>query len=72
MSITIDKLKEIKSELNRFEKTIDEAIEAAKNENGWEGYDGKVYGKHQISGTRISGAVKRRAIDLKYYLTKNL
>ena len=72
MSITIEKLKEIKSELKRFEKTIDDAIEVAKNEKGWEGYDGKVYGKNCISGTRLSGAVKRQAIDLKYYLTKTL
>jgi len=70
--ITINKLKEIKSELKRFEKTIDEAIEAAKNKKGWESYDGKIYGKNSISGTRVSGAVKRRAIDLKYYLTKTL
>ena len=62
-------LQEIKSEVKRFSNAIDEAIELAKNTPGW---GDKEYGKHDISGTRMSGAVKRKALDLKYYLTKKL
>lgn len=69
----LDDLLEVKSELKRFSDTIDEAILLAKNTTGYiSSYDGKVIGKHDISGTRMSGAVKRRALDLRYYLTKKL
>lgn len=68
----LDKLLEIKSELKRFSDTLDEAILLAKQTEGYAGYQGTIYGKHDISGTRMSGAIKRRALDLKYYLTKNL
>jgi len=67
--MNLQDLQEIKSELKRFSDTIDEAIILAKNTPGW---GDKEYGKHDISGTRMSGAVKRRAQDLKYYLTKKL
>lgn len=66
-------LQQIKSELKRFSDTIDEAITLAEQTQGWpSSINGTVYGKHDISGTRMSGAVKRRALDLKYYLTKKL
>jgi hypothetical protein len=67
--MNLQDLQEIKSELKRFSDTIDEAIILAKNTPGW---GDKEYGKHDISGTRMSGAVKRRVQDLKYYLTKKL
>jgi hypothetical protein len=65
----LDDLLQIKSELKRFSDTLDEAITLAKSIPG---YGDKNYGKHNISGTRMSGAVKRRALDLRYYLTKKL
>lgn len=68
----LEQLQEIKSELKRFQDRVDEAIKLAKDTPGWTGYQGDVYGKNDISGTRMSGAVKRGAQDLKYYLTKKL
>lgn len=69
----LEDLQEIKSELKRFSDIIDEAIELAKLQKGYTiGSDSFIYGKHDISGTRMSGAVKRKALDLKYYLTKKL
>ena len=69
----IDQLLEIKFELKRFSDTVDEAIKLAKDTKGFQvGNDGLTYGKHDISGTRMSGTVKRRALDLRYYLTKKL
>lgn len=71
--MTLEELQQIKFETKRFSDTIDEAITLAKNTPGWtSSRDGTVYGKHDISGTRMAGAVKRRALDLKYYLTKKL
>ena len=71
--MNLQDLQEIKSELKRFNDTIDEAMTLAKNITGYvSSYDGKLHGKHDISGTRMSEAVKRRALDLKYYLTKKL
>jgi len=69
----LEDLQQIKSELKRFSDTIDEAIILAKNTKGWNSsVDNTVYGKHDIAGTRMSGAVKRRALDLKQFLTKKL
>ena len=68
----LDDLQQIKSEVKRFSDTIDEAILLAKQQTGYVGYQGNTYGKHDISSTRMAGAVKRRALDLKYYLTKKL
>lgn len=69
----LEDLIQIKSELKRFSDTIDEAITLAKATPGWtSSRDGTVYGKHDISSTRMSGAVKRRALDLRYYLTRKL
>lgn len=69
----LDDLLEVKSELKRFSDTVDEAIKLARLNKGHSiGTDGIVYGKHDIYGTRMSGAVKRRALDLRYYLTKKL
>lgn len=69
----LDDLIQIKSEIKRFSDTIDEAIKLAKTTEGWKSsIDNTIFGKHDISGTRMSGAVKRRALDLRYYLTKKL
>jgi hypothetical protein len=69
----LEDLIEIKSEIKRFSDTVDEAITVAKATTGYvSSYDGMVLGKLDISRTRMSGAVKRRAMDLRYYLTKKL
>jgi hypothetical protein len=69
----LEELIQIKSEIKRFSDTIDEAIKLARLQKGYAiGNDGLIYGKHDIAGTRMSGAVKRRALDLKFYLTKKL
>jgi len=69
----LNDLLEIKSELKRFSDTVDEAITLAKATTGYiSSYNGEVIGKHDITYTRMSGAVKRRSLDLKYYLNKKL
>jgi hypothetical protein len=69
----LDQLLEIKSEVKRFSDTIDEAILLARKTPGWKSsIDDAILGKHDISGTRMAGTIKRRALDLKYYLTKKL
>jgi hypothetical protein len=69
----LDTLLEVKFEIKRLSDTVDEAIKLAKNTPGYaSSYDGLVLGKHDIGGTRMAGAVKRRALDLRYYLTKKL
>lgn len=70
--MNLEKLQQIKIEVKRFQDTIDEAIKLAKDTPGYVGYQQHHYGKNDISGTRMSGAVKRGAMDLKYYLTKKL
>jgi hypothetical protein len=68
----LEDLLEIKYELYRYSKRVDEAIKLAKSTPGYIGYQGDLYGKNDISSTRMSGAVKRGAQELKYYLTKKL
>ena len=68
----LEQLKEVKAELKRFQGRVDEAIEKATNTEGYKGYQDNIYGKHDISGTRMSGAVKRGAQELKYFLTRKL
>jgi hypothetical protein len=71
--MTLQDLQQIKSEIKRFSDTVDEAILLAKATPGWKSsLDGLLLGKNDITSTRMSGAVKRRALDLKYYLTKKL
>ena len=67
----LEQLQEVKSELKRFSDKLEEAIKLAKDNPGWE-HNGSTYGKHCISGTRVSGAIKRAALDLKQTLTKKL
>lgn len=64
--MTREKLLKIKAEVERFNKSIDDAIEK---------FDSKVCYTNRpwgISGTKESGAVRRRFIDLKYEVTKIL
>ena len=69
----LEDLQQIKYETKRFLDTVDEAILLAKNTPGWKSsIDETILGKHDIASTRMAGAVKRRALDLKYYLTKKL
>ena len=69
----LDDLLEVRSELKRFSDTVDEAILLARKTPGWKSsIDDTIFGTHDISGTRMAGAVKRRALDLRYYLTKKL
>jgi hypothetical protein len=69
----LDTLLEVKFEIKRLSDTVDEAIKLAKDTKGFQvGNDGLTYGKHDIGGTRMSGAVKRRALDLRYYLSRKL
>jgi hypothetical protein len=70
--MNLEKLQEIKSELKRFQDRIDEAIKLAKTIKGWTDGDGQTYFKNDIHGTRMSGAVKRGAQELKYILTKKI
>lgn len=70
--MNLKQLKEIKSELKRFQERVDEAVKLAESTEGYVGYQNELYGKHDISGTRMSGAVKRGAQDLKYFLTKKI
>jgi carbamoylphosphate synthase large subunit len=71
--MNLKQLKEIKSELKRFQERVEEAIKLAESVEGWKEYNTEdVYGKHDISGTRMSGAVKRGAQELKYFLTKKI
>lgn len=69
--MNLQELQEIKQELKRFSDKLEEAIKLAKDTPGWE-HNGTVYGKHEISGTRISGGLKRAALDLKQFLTRKL
>ena len=63
-----EKLKQIKHEVNRFNETLQEALnEAILIEDVV--YDGGAY-NIGISGTHLSGAVKRKYIDMKYEINK--
>ena len=71
--MTLQDLQQIKSEIKRFSDTVDEAILLAKATSGWKSsLDGLLLGKHDITSTRMAGAVKRRALDLKYYLIESI
>ena len=63
-----EKLKKIRVEVNRFNETLQEALdEAMLVEDIVSG--GRTYNLG-ISGTRLSGAVKRKYIDMKYEINK--
>ena len=71
--MNIEDLQQLKSEIKRFSDKIDEGIEIAKLEKGRNLFGStEIYGKHDISGTRIAGSIKRCSLELKYYLTAHL
>ena len=65
-----EQLKAIRSEVLRFDKALQEALkEASLVEDIVVGNGGKIY-NYGISGTHLSGAVKRKYIDMKYEINK--
>lgn len=56
--MTREDLLQVKAEMERFKKRLDAAISASKTDN------------YFFFGCKLSGAVKRGAIDLKNELTK--
>lgn len=63
-----EKLKKIRVEVNRFNETLQEALnEAMLVEDIVSG--GRTYNLG-ISGTHLSGAVKRKYLDMKYEINK--
>jgi len=67
------RLKEIQKEINRFKKVVDEAIKEANKPSMRWSYDEQKHIKishTDISGTKLSGAVKRKYIDMKYEINK--
>ncbi len=63
-----EKLKKIRVEVNRFNEALQEALdEAMLVEDIVSG--GRTYNLG-ISGTHLSGAVKRKYIDMKYEINK--
>ena len=64
-----EKLKKIRIEVNRFNETLQEALDEASLVEDVEGYNGRIYNPG-ITGTHLSGAVKRKYIDMKYEINK--
>ena len=63
-----EELKAIRSEVDRFNKVLQEAMdEAILIEDVV--YDGGSY-NYGIAGTHLSGAVKRKYLDMKYEINK--
>ena len=63
-----EELKAIRSEVLRFDKVLQEALdEAMLRKDVVSG--GKTY-NFGIAGTHLSGAVKRKYIDMKYEINK--
>ena len=66
-----EELKAIRVEVDRFNKVLQEALDKAMLIEDVVSYSGKPYNKG-IAGTRLSGAVKRKYIDMKYEINKIL
>ena len=65
-----EELKKIKHEVDRFNETLQEALdEAMLVEDIVSG--GRTYNLG-ISGTHLSGAVKRKYLDMKYEINKTI
>lgn len=63
-----EQLKAIRDEVNRFNESLQEALdEAILIEDVF--YDGGSYNVG-IAGTHLSGAVKRKYLDMKYEINK--
>lgn len=63
----LDKLFKINDEIKRFQSAIDDAI-SLTNSGCSQSVD--YFLKYGISGTKESGAVKRRFVDFKYEVNK--
>ena len=66
-----EELKAIRREVLRFDKALQEALDKAMLIEDVEGYGGRTYNLG-IAGTHLSGAVKRKYIDMKYEINKIL
>ena len=64
-----EELKAIRSEVIRFDKALQEALDEAVLIEDIVVDGGRTYNKG-ISGTHLSGAVKRKFIDMKYEINK--
>ena len=64
-----EELKKIKHEVDRFNETLQEALDEAILIEDVVGYEGAPY-NIGIAGTHLSGAVKRKYIDMKYEINK--
>jgi len=64
-----EQLKAIRSEVLRFDKTLQEALKEASLVEDTIVIGGITY-NYGISGTHLSGAVKRKYIDMKYEINK--
>ena len=64
-----EELTAIRVEVDRFNKALQEALDKAMLIEDVEGYGGRTY-NIGISGTHLSGAVKRKYIDMKYEINK--
>lgn len=62
--MTLKNLLKIKTELIRVQSAVEEAIEVAKND--------KSEYRSALHGTSLSGAVKRKYLDMKYEINKIL
>lgn len=64
-----EELKAIRSEVNRFNKALQEALDESMLIKDIVVEGGRHY-NIGISGTHLSGAVKRKYIDMKYEINK--
>ena len=64
-----EQLKAIRREVIRFDKTLQEALDEASLVEDIIVTGGRTY-NYGISGTHLSGAVKRKFIDMKYEVNK--
>lgn len=68
--MTLENILKIEKELERFTERLNSAKQRALDTPGWKScLDDAIIGKHEISGTKQSGALKRAALDLKMELT---
>ena len=66
----LDDLLKIRSDIERFDKVLDDCIKLARETEGWKSYDGNAYGVNDIKDTRQAGHLKREYLSLKFNLNK--
>ena len=69
----LKKLSKILSEIDRFRDVVEEAVKEADNPSQRYNFDKDEFIEvhdTDISGTHLSGAVKRKYIDMKYEINK--